>query len=280
MPGLPADTPCPHQAAGRAGQQQVYRLAAGQRGIDRAAAALHDRHRRRGECGIEPLEVTGHARSDPGIQPGGDTALIFLVFGQHLRGARDEQPLWQPRLDRAFVAVVEKGKQQVDRHRLRPELPDQRQQPGTVGIRQGGNARAVRTQARTDLPAQLARHRRRLGSGLQVIQLAARLAADGEHVGQPAVGDIGRAHALALQRGVGGHGGPVHDMQPGSGQAQLPDTLEDGAFRRGRRRQHLVDAQPFTVEQYEVGESAAGIDAQPAPRVGCAGFSHRARIVA
>ncbi len=84
---LPPDEARAHQAAGGTGQQQVYGLAPGQVGAHRSAGALHDGDRRRRQSTGQAVEVTCHARPHPGIQPGGNAALVLPVFRQHLRGA-------------------------------------------------------------------------------------------------------------------------------------------------------------------------------------------------
>ena len=89
------------------------------------------------------------------------------------------------------------------------------------------------------------------------------LAADTEQVGEPVIADVKGLDALALEHRVGRDRRAVHQLQPGDIQAHLADTLQDRPFRRLRRRQHLVHAQPAVrVERHEVGKGPAGVDTQ------------------
>ncbi len=103
--------------------------------------------------------------------------------------------------------------------------------------------------------------------GRQIVEFRAVLAANAEDILQPFIGNQQGAGALAFQGCVGGHGGAVHNGQLPAGhgitQAQVPDALQDGAFRGCGCGQHFVDARFTVAQQNKISKSAAGIDAEP-----------------
>ncbi len=137
------------------------------------------------------------------------------------------------------------------------------QLPQTIFI-QRGQRFAVRAQSRIHFEAKLWRDQRRLFLGLQVVQLLARLAADAEHVGQAPVGDVRRAHALAFEHRVGGHGRAVNQQQVGSVYVEVGQALQDGALGGVRRGQDFVYRYVACVfvKQDKVGESTTGVYAE------------------
>ena len=86
---------------------------------------------------------------------------------------------------------------------------------------------AVRAQASVELEAELVGDERLGRDGLEVVDVRAGLAADDEQVAHALGGDERGAGALALDDGVGGDGGAVHDEV--GGDAERVDALEDGA---------------------------------------------------
>ena len=63
--------------------------------------------------------------------------------------------------------------------------------------------------------------------GLEGVQVAARLPADGQDILETGCRDQGHTPALALEEGIGGHGRAVDDENGGGGLQDVTDALND-----------------------------------------------------
>ncbi len=251
------------RTAWSAAQQHAYRVVCGLRGRHRVPGTLHH-----GDCGVtdpllQPPQVAGHPWPDPGIQPGCHAAFELAHLGQHARRQRDEQVLRQRAGDTGLECRVQVREQEVDRDRLHTEPFGRRADLREVPVGQRLEQLATRVEPAPGLDTQVRRNDRRCGCGLQVVQRGTLLATDVEQIGETTVADIEGLDTLALEHCVGRHGRTMYQMQRLAGQAHLGDTLENRALRCVGRGQHLVHAQSTVrVEQDEVGEGTASIDAE------------------
>ena len=131
---------------------------------------------------------------------------------------------------------------------------------------------AVHVHALRHREAQLARHQRLRLDDVDVVLVEAALVGDLDDVAETVGGDQRRARALALDDGVGGERGAVHQhADVGEGEARggqhAARALDDGHLRRPRRGQHLGDEAALPGQQHDVGEGAADIDGQPGRRM-------------
>ena len=211
--GLPADLKGRAQPARGARQQQPHRMAGRQLGRQGGAVALHGVQPGLGQGLAQFVQVVADPGADVAVQPGRHAALVFADFRQDLGGAGDEQAFGQGILDLPLVAVVQEREQQVDGHRFRLEGFDLLAQFVQVRLGQFFKRLPVGRQAPAGLKAQFGRDGRVFRQGGQVVEFGARLAAQAQDVGEPAVGDVGAARALALQHGIGGDGGPVDQVE-------------------------------------------------------------------
>jgi hypothetical protein len=97
----------------------------------------------------------------------------------------------------------------------------------------------------------------------QVVERPPRLAPDPDDILETGRGDQRDAGAAALEHGIGGDGRSVHDIQPRPDGRDVGDAGDDRARRVVRRRPHLVDRDAVGPEAHQVGERAAGVDADP-----------------
>ncbi len=115
---LRRDAACRCQAAGRTGQQQTHRLVSCLFGRYGCPGTLHDRDTGAGQAVLQTLQITRNDRPDTGIQPGGHTPFILPHLRQDFAGAGYEPPVFELIGNTLFLFRSQKGKQQVDRHRL------------------------------------------------------------------------------------------------------------------------------------------------------------------
>ena len=168
-----------------------------------------------------------------------------------------------------LVPRIDVGEQQVDgdadaARRLGVAGADEGHGGRDVLLRQGSPHGAVVEDALVDAEAVAAQHvGRRLGP-LQVVQALAVDALDERDVLQARRGQVDGALAAALQQAVGGDGG-AEDEEPDlvQGDAQAAHALQHRGGRVARRGRHLdlaLAAVPL-VDGDQVGEGAAGVDA-------------------
>ena len=255
---------CPEQAARRTGQQQVHGVTPGMLDAGGTCRTLHDLDTCTGTGRRQPLQVLLHQWAHHRVQRRRHTALVLAVDRQHVGRARDEEltgePLCDRLLDTQLLVIVEEREQQVDGHCGRGELLQSLEQARQVLVVQSLQRLCLGRQPAVDLETQLCGHEREDWCGLQLVQLASRLTADGEHVGQATVTDVSRAYAFAFEYRIGGHGGTVGDVQRFGIEAQFADTADDGLLRRMRCGQDLVQSQlPGIVQQQEISERSARV---------------------
>ena len=166
----------------------------------------------------------------------------------------------------ALVVGVEIGVDEVDDQRLGTGRP---RRPGGLPHRvlvERGHHRTGRVDPLRHLEAALARHDRR-----EVAHHAPRVGpgapAELQRVAKAPRGDEGAAHPLALQHGVGADGGAVdHRLEFLRRLAERGEAGHEAVRLVGRRGRYLGDAHGARgrIDQQQVGEGAADIDAEPA----------------
>ena len=117
---------------------------------------------------------------------------------------------------------------------------------------------------RSATPKRIARATSGVGSrGSQRIQVVAVLAADLDQIFEARVGEQRDARAFLFEQRVGRDGGTVGDRRRLRVHAakHLPQAADDGVGGIGGRRQHFVHVDFAADDRDEVGEGAAGVDA-------------------
>ena len=158
------------------------------------------------------------------------------------RGQASREDLADPRLVRGIGIGVD----QRHRHRLDVELGEALGDAAHRGFVQRPPHGAVHVHALGHREAQLARHQRPRLDDVDVVLVEAALVRDLDHVAEAVGGDERGARALALDDGVGGERGAVHEhADVAERQARLGQraacALDDGHLRLPRRRQQLGD---------------------------------------
>jgi hypothetical protein len=130
---------------------------------------------------------------------------------------------------------------------------------------------AVGPEAPAGLETQFGRYRRCRRQGRrEIVEPRARLAADGQEIGEAAVGDEGGACALALEHGVGGDGRAVHDRAREPAEHAERGESFAGSRVRARRgwRAPCGSRRRSPSIEHEIGEGAAGVDAEESAHCG------------
>ena len=168
----------------------------------------------------------------------------------------------------AFMRRIAIGVQEADGDRL-DAFGDQALRDGAhLGGFERREHVAVAVHAFGHFQAMAARHQRIREVQEQVVDVVALLGAHLQDVAEAARGDQAEARAAALDQGVGDQRGAVDDVADvGERQAGGAQQLGE-AFQRAdgwvvRRGQALVQADfvAFRIQQYEVGEGAADVEA-------------------
>ena len=181
----------------------------------------------------------------------------------------------QPGADGSLVGVVEERVQETDGDRLDVVALDEVDGVVDVLVAQRFHEGALGVDALGDLQAMVARHQHRGGVLEEVVEGGARGAAQLQHVAEAPRGDEGRARALALQEGVGHHGGGVGEegsrrRARGRGAAEplprassTPRPKSRGVVETFTTR----DPRAALLGEHDIGEGAADVDAEaPAHR--------------
>ena len=192
-----------------------------------------------------------------------------------------------------FVPRIEIGMQEADGDRLdavaRHRFGERRTQPFEIGRSQH---RAVVFDALRHFEAQMARHQRLGKPDAQIEEVVAALEPDIERVAEALAHEHRRRRAFAFDHRIGHQRGAVDDRRqlrdgdPGLGRDDA-DALDHGLRRIGSAGQALMrrDLAHLVVEEREIGERAADVDADAVALLGrhgllqpfmCAG-SHSAR---
>ena len=264
-------------AAHRSGHQQVDRLGRRRPVVHEAAVGFHHQevgvHADGCQAGGDVLDVLPHQRLQECVRQRRAHAVVLPPAGVHLVAERDtrRRVLLGDDLPHAqFVGGVHVGEQEAH---------------GDVGEalstqRAGGLPRPVLVQGFDDLALVVAAlvhleavpplHERDGLVPLQVVVVLAVHPLDEHHVAETPRADETWQLRLALQQGVGGHGGAVHQVTDGAVVDTGPaDDVVDGPMRlpgRAGRLGHLHLA-GLLVEQRQVGERAADVDSHA--------YSHR-----
>ena len=202
-------------------------------------------------------------------------ALVLARLGAGLRRQRHAElgaDLGQDLADAQLVRGIGVGMDQRHRHRLDVERLQALGDPAHGALVEGKAHGAVHVHALRHREAQLARHQRLRLDDVDVVLVEAALVGDLDDVAEAVGGDQRGARALALDDGVGGKRGAVHQhADVGEGEAcggqHGARAVDDGRLRRLRRRQHLGDEAALPGQQHDVGEGAADIDRQPRRRM-------------
>ena len=167
-----------------------------------------------GHLPLEPAQVARHQRLHVGVGDGRGGALVLARLGARLarqRHAHARANLGQDLADARLVRGIGVGVDQRHRHRLDVELG---QAPGDAPHRrlvERPPHGAVHVHALGHREAQLARHQRRRLDDVDVVLVEAALVGDLDHVAEAVGGDQRGARALALDDGIGGERGAVHE---------------------------------------------------------------------
>ena len=182
----------------------------------------------------------------------------------HARAAREDG-----RAQPALMVGGEEGEDERDGDRIVPAIGNDSGDPRRLRVTQFAHHAAVGAHTLVDLDAGPARHQGRALLDIEVEQVMAPQALDLDHVARPERGDEGGVGALQFQDRVGGDGG-AEDEAPdilGLDTVAVAQALEPGDDRARRVRGHGGhlegdDIPAPGIERHEVGEGAAGIDAE------------------
>ena len=270
--------PAPRDAAGRAREDgargQAHRVRDGRD----AAVRLHDQHvalvARLAQPRAQVAQVAAEDRAHVGIHHGGAEALVLLDLREHVGGERHVGVGQQPREELSrlpLVAGIAVGVQVADRDRA-----DSRgAQPADRRLRRGLRERrlhaAVEAHPLGHVEPSRARHQRDGRRHAQVVAVVLEALAHLDHVAVARGGQHADLRALALEQGVGGDGGAVHD-EPGVGQ-QPARSVPSSRGEQGEAVHHadgrvggggggLGEAHaPRVVHPDQIGEGPADVDA-------------------
>ena len=152
---------------------------------------------------------------------------------------------------------------EVDHQRLDAALAQPRRRAPHLVLVEGRDLLPLGVHPLGDLQAQLARDQR-LEGALEPVGRRPRAAAQLQDVAEAARGDEPGARALALEEGVGGRGRAVDDdLQIRGRRRGLGEGGQDavGLVADGRRHLGHAHGAGGLVEEHEVGEGAADVDA-------------------
>ena len=172
------------------------------------------------------------------------------------------------------MGIVEEGVEETDGDRLDVVPLDEVDGVVDVLLAQGRHDGALRVDPLADLQAMVARHQHRGGVLEEVVEGGPRGAAQLQHVAKAPRGDEGRARALALEQGVGHHGGGVGEEAHVGRRETVAlkgrgERVEDAAGEIARRGGdlHHRDLLATLLGEDDIGEGAADVDAEaPAHR--------------
>ena len=219
----------------------------------------------------QPPQIARHERLHVGVGNRRGGALVLARLGAGLarqRHAHARADLGQDLPDPRLVCGIGVGVDQRHGHRLHVELGDAARDGPHRGFVQRPPHGAVHVHALRHREAQLARHQRPGLDDVDVVLVEAALVRDLDHVAEAVSRNERGARALALDDGVGGERGAVHEhADVAERQARLRQraagALDDGHLRLPRRRQQLGDVPAPAAEQHDVGERPADVDSQP-----------------
>ena len=168
------------------------------------------------------------------------------------------------------MRVVEKGEHQRDGDRAQSRRPDRLDQRRNLVLRQRHHDVALGVDALGDLVAPAVRHQQGGAILEQVIQVGLRRAAQFQQVAEAAGGGEAGLRTLLLEQCVGDYGRGVREQGDGAGLdagtlQRRADAVQYplGQVIRGARHLGDLDAPGSLLDQRDIGERAANVDAQP-----------------
>ena len=254
------------------------RRIAGSRDAHETAVGAHDVHRGvqvdGAELVVEALEVAPHARAHVGVHHRHQGALVLAELRQDLAGEGNRNVgagFQNQRLEPLLVGVVGVGVHQGHGDRLHPGVEQLADRLAGLRLVERPQDSAARVAPLRDPPCVLqVRERVRLlhdhPAGERSGGLRAR---EVEHLLEVLGDQQTHSRALFLEHDVGRDGRTVQDgadiarahvgaVQQGGGSVDDPDGLVLG----GRRRLQEMDLATSLVEEQEVGEGSADVDAE------------------
>ena len=255
-----------YQAHGEAGRcLQARQAAARGHQVDRLAEA------ELAQIALEPQQIARHEGTHVGVGDGRGGALVLARLRAGLARQRHTHArahFGEDFADARLVRGIGVGMDQGHGDGLDIQL---RQPPGDAAHRrlvQRSPHGTVHVHALRHRETQLAWHQRPRLDDVDVVLVEAALVGDLDHVAEAVGGDQRRARPLALDNGVGGERGAVHEhadvteFQAGLGECAAR-ALDHGHLRLARRGQQLGDEAALASEQHDVGEGPADVDGQP-----------------
>ena len=244
-------------------------------GVD-AAAALHEEegggHALLPQARLDALQVASHHGPDAGVDYGGAGAEVLAEVRGDLGGKGNGvggEDLPQDLPHSLLVRRVEVGMEEADGYRLHPLRLQLAGDPAHCGLVQRLHHPAAPVEALGNAAAPVARNQGGRLAEVDVVEGGADLALDLQHVAEPGGGDEAGGCELALDDGVGGHGGGVHHVaqaggvHPGLGEDAGGGAQEaSGGIVGGGRDLGDAHLAAGLVDQYGVGECPADVDPQ------------------
>ena len=272
VPGATGTLRCADDAAGGSGEDRAHRLGTRHGRADEPASRLHDAEAASRNHGRQRAQVAGHQRADVGVERRGRHPLVLAVLAQqpvregHVQAAPGERPAEPALVRRTGVAVEE-----TDGDRRRPAARDGGQRACHLTRAERRLDGPVDEHALAHADAPRARHERRRPARLERVERGAHLAADLEHVLEAGGGEQRDARAAPLEERVGRDRRAVVQAR---GAAQRGEPGAHRGRRVVRRGADLQDTEPPADHGHQVGEGAAGVDAdEDGPGGQEAGFS-------
>jgi hypothetical protein len=278
----PPQTAARDDAGGRAGLDQVRRLARRGRGWEGAAARLHDLERRLdprvAQTPRERVDVAPDGRPEVGVDDRGARALVLAHLGEDVGRPGHEDVRADARahelFDAALVRVIGVGVEERDRDRLdvvRAELGDSLRHRGLVEL---APYLAPRAEALAHLEAERTRDERLRLLVLEVVEDGDAQAPELEDVAESLRRHERDPGAAALEDRIRRDGARVHDagdrVERDAGVAsQADDPVQDALRVVGRSGEDLRRGQaPVRAEQDDVRERASDVDPEAVRRHG------------
>ena len=221
---------------------------------------------------VQAPDIAGNPRAQIGIGDSCRSSFVFADFRaglvrQHNRPGKAR--LAQDLADARFMNAVPVTVQQADRDGLDARIGEfAGELPDPIGIERRFNG-AVGVEPLFDLEPQTARHQRHHRPDRQVVEVVARLPPEFEDIAETFGRDQRDARPASLDQCVRRLGGRVYQRGDHAGFEFLsvqegPDSGggAEGDIRRIRRHFRGTRYAAIGIEQHEVGERAADIEAQ------------------
>ena len=228
---------------------------------------------------VHAIEIAFHVRLDEGVDQGRDRALVLAIFGQHRAGERQRAVgivLREDVRDTALVGGIGIGMDEADADRA-DALPAEELRGGVhTRLVQRANFLAAEIQAPADLAHEMERHdalRLHPEIGIAVAH-GYRLAGNLQEMAEARGDDQSEPADRALQQRIGGDRravGKAGDVvRRGAGRVEdRAHAAHEADGRISWRARNLGDAHGAraAIDRNDIGEGAAGIDADPQARL-------------